>query len=121
MQEIFEEIKSEMVKGAIIWMPMLATDNLTAAHGREKLFTVSRIRHYWDQERILGRLLAKTLNLKASVAWDVYLTYPPHHTWDAVLPPEPIFWMHQLEEDPTRYLDPLRLKHNVQMMIEKSF
>ncbi|MBI2331566.1 MAG: hypothetical protein HYU84_05285 [Chloroflexi bacterium] len=119
MQEIFEENKSTVLQGAIIWTPMLATDNLTAATKRETKFTDSRVRHFWDPDRTSGRVLAQTLNLKTSIAWDVYLLYPPEHDWDAELPPVPEYWMHQLDEEPTYYLDPDCLKQNSKKFIDK--
>ncbi len=119
MQEIFEENESIMLQGAIIWTPILATDSLNAAEQRETRFSDSRVEHYWDPDQILGRLFAQALNLKASIAWDVYLVYPPDHPWDAELPPAPEFWMHQLDEAPALFLDSLRLKHTVQAMTER--
>ena len=119
MQEIFEENKSKMLEGAIVWTPMLATDNLNAAKLYEAKLLDSRVKHYWDADRILGQLLSQTLNLKASMAWDVYLVYPPDHGWDTELPPTPKFWMHQLDEEPILFLNPLQLKRAVQTMIER--
>ena len=100
---------------------MLLADNLDAAKGNETEFSDPRVTHYWDPDRISGHLLAQTLNLREPIAWDVYLIYPPEHIWDAELPPAPKFWMHQLNEEPTLLLDPHRLKHNVQVIIEESF
>ena len=120
MQEIFEENKSKMLQGAIIWTLMLVTDSLNAAEQREASFSDSRVMHYWDPNRILGRLLSQTLNLKASIGWDVYLVYPPDHPWDTELPPMPEFWMHQLDEEPALFLDSVRLKRTVQAVAEKS-
>ena len=100
---------------------MLATDSHTAAKECEIRYSDSRINHYWDPDRILGRLLSQTLHLRTSIAWDVYLLYPPDHAWDRELPPAPKFWMHQLDEEPIFYLDPLRLKRLVRAMTEKSF
>src|SRR5215510_5848756 len=97
---------------------MLVTDSLDAAHQREIKFSDSRVQQVWDQDRMLGQLLSQTLNLKESIAWDVYLIYPPNHVWDTELPPKPEIWMHQLNEEPTLLLDPLRLKHIVKAMIE---
>ena len=120
MQDIFEENESNLLYGAIIWTPMLVTDNIDAANERETKFSDPRVQQFWDEDRILGQLLSQTLNLKESVAWDVYLVYPPNHAWDTELPPTPEFWMHQLNEEPQLLLDPPRLKHIVQAMIEKS-
>ena len=119
MQEIFEENESEILYGAIIWTPMLVTDSLDAANQREIKFSAPRVKQFWDPAQVLGRLLSQTLNLKASIAWDVYLVYPPGHSWDTELPPRPEFWMHQLDEEPILLLDPARLKHDVQTLIKQ--
>jgi len=120
VQEIFEKNESKILHGAIIWTPMLVTDSLNAAKEREARFSDSRVQQFWDQDRILGQLLSQTLNLKAAMAWDVYLVYSPNTIWDAELPPKPNFWMHQLDEEPSLLLDPARLKHYVQTLLERS-
>ena len=97
---------------------MLATDNLNAAEGREAIFSDSRVKHYWDPDRILGQMLSRTLHLNAPIAWDVYLVYMLEHLWETDLPPAPQFWMHQLDEEPSLLLDPLRLKRTVRAMVE---
>jgi len=109
-----------MLQGAIIWTPLLAPDNLDAAKQNHNGFSDSRLRHFWDSDRILGGLISQTLNLKTAIAWDVYLIYAPDHPWHAELPPAPEFWMHQLDEEPTLFLDSLRLKRTVHTMIERS-
>jgi hypothetical protein len=43
------------------------------------------------------------------------------HYWDPELPPMPDFWMHQLDEEPALLLDPVRLRHNMQAIMEESF
>jgi len=119
VQEIFQENESKILCGAIIWTPMLVTDGLNAANQRETKFSDPRVKHFWDPDRIFGQLLSQTLNLKASIAWDVYLVYPPDHSWYTALPPLPKFWMHQLDEEQTLLLDPPRLKQYVQTLIKK--
>ena len=119
MQEIFEENKSKILYGAIVWAPMLETDNVYAAKERETRFSDRRVMQFWDPVRIFGQWMAQTLHLKTSIAWDVYLVYPPEHPWEAKIPPAPAFWMHQLNEEPTLLLDPPRLKQYVQTLIEK--
>ena len=120
MQEIFEENRSKRLRGAVIWTPMLVTDNLEAASDRETRFSDVRVQQIWDQDRILGRYLSQTLNLKELIAWDVYLVYPPDHFWDAEHPPMPVFWMHQLDDEPALYLDPSRLKQYVRTLLERT-
>src|SRR6266498_3280935 len=119
VQEIFEENKSENLRGVVVWIPMVETDNIDEANEHETKFSDSCLEQFWDQDRIFGQLLSKSLNLKESIAWDVYLVYPPNHSWDAELPPTPQFWMHQLNEEPTLLLDPLRLKKYIQTLLER--
>ena len=107
-----------MLSGAIVWTPMLVTDNLDAANMRESIFSDYRVRQFWDQGRIFGSLMSQTLNLKESIAWDVYLLYSPDHPWNTELPPAPMFWMHQLNEESTLFLDPTRLKERVETLLE---
>lgn len=120
MQEIFEENESKRLYRAVVWTRMLVTDSLQAANECETRFSDRRLRQFWDEHRILGQLLSQTLKLKAAVAWDVYLIYPPDHPWNMELPPAPKFWMHQLDEEPSLLLDPPRLKDYVQTLLQSA-
>ena len=120
MQAIFEENKSEILAGAIVWTPMLQTDSLDAAIQRELNFSDPRLKQLWDPERIFGSSMSQTLNLQIRIAWDAYLLYLPDHPWDAELPPAPKFWMHQQDEEASLYLDPSRLKQYVQTILERT-
>src|SRR5262245_10171954 len=99
---------------------MIFTDSLDSANEREVGFSDPRLQQFWDQDRVLGQLLSQTLNLKEPIAWDVYLVYPPDHSWDREFPPVPKFWMHQLTEEPTLFLDPSRLMGYVQTQLERT-
>jgi len=99
---------------------MLPTDNLESAIQRELMFSDARLKQLWDPDRIFGSLLSQTLNLSISIAWDIYLLYPPDHPWDAELPPVPEFWMHQQDEDMSLYLDPPRFTQYVQAVLERT-
>ena len=120
MQEIFENNGSQLLRGAIVWTPMLPTDSLESAIQQELMFSDARVKQFWDPDRIFGSLMSQTLNLTISIAWDVYLLYLPDHPWDGELPPVPEFWMHQQDEDMSLYLDPQRLKQYVQTLLERT-
>jgi hypothetical protein len=120
VQEIFADNESELLRGAIVWTPMLPTDNRKSAIQRELLFSDARLKQFWDPDRIFGSLMSQTLKLSISIAWDVYLLYLPDHSWDAELPPAPVFWMHQQDEDMSLYLDPPRFKQYVQTVLERT-
>ena len=120
MQEIFEEYESDLLRGAIVWTSMLPADNVEAALQRELMFSDPRVRQYWDPDRIFGQLLSQTLNLTISIAWDIYLLFPPNHPWNAELPPAPEIWMHQQNENMSLYLDAARFKEYLQTLLERT-
>ena len=120
MQAIFEENKGEILTGAIVWTPMLQTDNLESAIQRELMFSDARLKQIWDPDRIFGSFMSQTLHLRISIAWDVYLLYLPAHPWNTEFPPAPEFWMHQQDEDASLYLDPSRFKRYVQTVVERT-
>ena len=97
---------------------MLPTDTLGSAIQRESMFSDARVKQFWDPDRIFGSLMSQTLKLRISIAWDVYLLYLPDHPWDAELPPVPVFWMHQQDEEMSLYLDPTRFKQHLQILLE---
>lgn len=99
---------------------MLPTDILESAIQRELMFSDARVKQFWDPDRIFGSLMSQTLKLRISIAWDVYLLYLPDHPWDAELPPAPVFWMHQQDEDTSLYLDPTRFKRHLQTLLERT-
>jgi hypothetical protein len=119
VQEIFEKNESKILIGAIVWTPMLVTDNLDAANKHEGIFSDFRVKQFWDQDRIFGPLMSQTLNLKESIAWDVYLLYSPDHPWNTEHPPAPVFWMHRLNEEPNLFLDSARFEQYVQLLLER--
>jgi hypothetical protein len=120
VQEIFENNGSKLLHGAIVWTPMLPTDNLESALQRELMFSDARVKQLWDPDRVFGSLMSQTLNLSISIAWDIYLLHPPDHSWDAELPPAPLFWMHQQDEEMSLYLDPTQFKQHVQALLERT-
>ena len=63
MQTIFEENKSELLAGAILWTPMLSTDSLDAAAQQELTFSDARLKQLWDPERLFGSLMSQDLPL----------------------------------------------------------
>ncbi len=99
---------------------MLPTDILESAIQRELMFSDARVKQFWDPDRIFGSLMSQTLKLRISIAWDVYLLYLPDHSWGAELPPAPVFWMHQQDEEMSLYLDPTRFKQHLQTLLERT-
>jgi copper chaperone CopZ len=99
VQSVFEKYPNdERLRGFVVWLPMLPTDNQRAAGAQAGTFIDARVAQQWDGDRASGEAFAKMLGLKRE-AWDVYLLYAPGVKWTGEAPPSPTFWMHQLRAD----------------------
>ena len=76
---------------------MLDGDSMEAALPSVKNLDDSRFRHFYDQNQIVGKEIAKSIGWNGHVAWDIYLFYAPYTEWNNV-PPAPEQWMHQLKD-----------------------
>lgn len=82
------------------------------------LVTDRRVRHYWDQDEVLGRAYQQTLPTPGP-AWDVYLLFRRGVRWTETMPPKPDFWMHQLGGITNApRLDPNVLRNHVERLLQ---
>ena len=44
----------------------------------------SRVIHFWDGQRLVGRWFAHQVDGYEGITWDVYYLYGPEAEWDAV-------------------------------------
>lgn len=99
VESVFSKHEKEpRLRGFVVWLPMLQSDDAGAASLQAGSFIDPRIAQTWDPDRNSGKLLATTLGLKRE-AWDVYLLYAPGVKWTGAAPPSPTFWMHQLRPE----------------------
>lgn len=79
----------------VVYVPTLgATERHVAA--AVPLMQGPRINHYWDKEGGSGLEFQQTLGI-GMYGWDVWMMYEPGVRWEAgSVPPEPVFWQHQL-------------------------
>lgn len=96
LRVVFDLGEQDNVAGLVAWIPMMDVDDREAAVTEAARLDLAGIEHVWDGEKALGDAFAKTLGLRCS-AWDVYMLYAPGITWEGDVPPEPTFWMHQLQ------------------------
>ena len=76
---------------------MLDKDSIEAALPSVENLNDKRFRHFYDQNKIVGKEIAKSIGWAGHVAWDIYLFYAPYSTWNNG-PPAPEHWMHQLKD-----------------------
>jgi hypothetical protein len=79
-----------------VWINMLAHDSEGAARVSARIIEDPRVRHFYDPERRVGKVIAKSLGgRETNEAWDIYLFYEKGSEWIEDLP-TPTDWMHQL-------------------------
>ena len=83
---------------SIVWIPILAEDTFDSAIQPIKFLSDSRIRHFYDNNRVVGKSIAESVGWEGNIAWDIYLFYESFIEWGEK-PPEPNYWMHQLPDD----------------------
>ena len=76
---------------------MLEDDSMEAALPSVKYLSDKRFQHFYDQNQIVGKEIAKSVGWDGHVAWDIYLFYVPNTDWNNI-PPAPKHWMHQLKD-----------------------
>ncbi len=113
-----------------VWFNMYPGD--ARERWRAALLTDARVRHYWDEQRSVGRRYLQTLARlwpvrgaetvvpQADALWDAYLLYPPDARWDEELP-DVVSWgstilrtKETLDLDIQRTLKPWRAKGRAQ-------
>lgn len=91
----------------VVWSPQLGAEEYHVPEATT-LLPDSRAHHYWDPERLLGKLFRPVLSTPGT-AWDVWLLFDRDATWPENGVPEVAWWEHQLDGmPPDRRLDPDR-------------
>ena len=100
--ELLAAMPDSDVHAYYVWVPMLPSDQATAAGEASHRLAEPRATHYWDGDRLLSRRMAAELGVDSRrsagagdeppFAWDVYLAYRLGNRDIA----RPDFWMHQL-------------------------
>src|SRR2546425_3878565 len=83
--ELLAATPDSRVHAYYVWVPMLPSDNATAAREASRRFAEPRATHNWDGDRLLARRMAVELAIDSRrsagagdeppFAWDVYLAY----------------------------------------------
>ena len=72
-------------------------DSFEAAQKAFGKFKDSRIKQFYDQDKLAGKAFARSLKHDGEVAWDFYMFYPVQSIWQE-LPPAPEIYFHQLRD-----------------------
>jgi len=96
-ENVFEKYPDADISASIVWIPILEEDNFDAAIPSAKFLSDSRIQHFYDNNKAVGKTIADSVGWAGNVAWDIYLFYRPFVEWIET-PPKPIYWMHQVSD-----------------------
>ena len=94
---VFEKYPDADVSASIVWLPILKKDTFDATIPSVKFLSDSRIQHFYNNNKMVGKAIADSVGWAGHVAWDIYLFYRPFVIWTET-PPKPIYWMHQLTD-----------------------
>lgn len=86
-KEILAKYPDSSLRVYAIWLPMISDDS--RSRWRQDLLTDSRVTHFWDEDRLVGRFFAKLSDPppKGGVQWDAFFVYGPEASWDETPPP----------------------------------
>jgi hypothetical protein len=91
-----QSVSDKRLRAYIVWLPIFGGDFRGQARKLSDSFPDKRVSYFLDPESFSGTLWEEVLKTEREIAWDVYLLYGAGAVWDKVPPPQPAFWMHQL-------------------------
>lgn len=80
-------------------MPSLPADSDKNVGSAAAKIPDERASHFWDEKGTMKIAYQKLMKMDEP-AWDVYYVYGKDAEWTSELPPEPVYWMHQLANLP---------------------
>ena len=92
LQEILNEKPDARLEVFLLWAPFMQRDTLGLAQRATGYLPDRRVRHFWDLWKYAARIYEDQLKVPKGNAWDMFVFYKPHLTWQDSLP-EPTFWM----------------------------
>lgn len=86
---ILDEHPDEELSVLAVWFSMFPGD--ARSRWRESLLADPRVHHYWDEERLAGRLYGERVTAQepGHVEWDAWFLYDGDAAWGAG-PPTPL-------------------------------
>ena len=81
-QEFLEEREEVAVKVYAVWFSMVEGDQRQAF--KPELLADSRVTHYWDEQRVIGRWFAENFELEdfgGEITWDAFFLFGREAQW----------------------------------------
>jgi hypothetical protein len=102
LQEVLAGIQGAPLRVFVVWEPVIRTDIAPPSNWALARVTDPRAAQYYDESRLLSRLLVKTAREnpdyftgaqemeEGTILWDCLLVFPPGQRWEES-PPRPDF------------------------------
>ena len=104
----------------IVWVPSLPADKDKTVGSAAAKVPDERASHFWDAKGKMKTDYQKLMKMDEP-AWDVYYVYGRDAEWNGELPPEPVYWMHQLAGlPPERMLNGNKLADEMKKLLQTS-
>ena len=83
--EVIDKYPDADVRVYVVWLPVYFSD--VPSTWDQNILNDSRVKHYWDGERLVGEWLFEHGNLDGegtvyNAYWDRYIIYGPSATWN---------------------------------------
>jgi hypothetical protein len=82
-EQILERSPDADLRVYVVWLPVLPSDE---RFGVADVLVDGRVRHFWDDDRLVSDEVGQLAGAGEGVAWDVYLAFGPEASWDDRLP-----------------------------------
>jgi hypothetical protein len=89
--DLLEKYPTAELRVYVVWFSMIPTDARGAWRWTGNVITDSRVVHFWDDQKVIGRWFAQQgtpAEIDAGIVWDAYVLYGPGAEWNAK--PEPL-------------------------------
>ena len=88
LEALLETETDPYLRVFVVWEPVLGTDLSAPSTVTLRRIHDSRVKQYWDRNRILSHAMGK--HDRPSVVWDYIAVYKPEQIWTDA-PPQPEF------------------------------
>jgi hypothetical protein len=88
-KEILERNPAAKVHVYAVWFSMIPTDARAMWRWGGGTLTDSRVTHFWDEQKLVGRWFAEQVSPEdadGGIVWDAYYLYAPDAEWTAKPP-----------------------------------
>lgn len=113
-----DAIADERLRVYVIWAPVDEGDDEESARRNTRLIPDPRATHFWAGNLALSQAYKAPLGVKTSVAYDVFLIFPPDALWQEPVPIPPSFMHNRTDLPAARKLSGPALRQELEQILK---